>query len=85
MYTSLSTIRRVRPLGGGKASLTLPSVEGFVCFRFCCFVGFGFEGLLGFGFVGFGFEPLIYTACILRGAALSFLIIYYSLNIYIYN
>jgi hypothetical protein len=71
MYTSLSTIRRVHPLGRGKASLTLPSVEGFVGFRFCCFVGFGFE-------------PLIYTACVLRGA-LSFLIIYYSyIYIYIY-
>jgi hypothetical protein len=30
----------------------------------CCFVGFGFEGLLGFRFVGLGLEGLCILLCI---------------------
>jgi hypothetical protein len=63
--TKTLSLIRVPPLGGGKASLRPSCTEGNrEVLGFCYFVGFGFEGLSGFGLVGFGFEVLGWSLCV---------------------
>jgi hypothetical protein len=55
---------RVHPLGRENARFS--NVVHLRGFEFCCFVGFGFEGLSGFGLEGLGFLLVWSLSCILH-------------------